>query len=152
MAAAPLAPNSATLGSREAAAAASSTASGSSTHGSHRVESRSHATLVSQCATRTSVGAVDASVRGQAMRAPEDSWAKRKAWGGAAWGLMGLMGRSRGPALEPQAPAALARQARSQPRPWLVAPGAVPRAGRYSQPTQPSQPQAALNSSINSNR
>jgi hypothetical protein len=39
-----------------------------------------------------------------------------------------------------------------QPSPCVVAPVAVPRAGRYSQPTQPSHPQAADTSSITLNR
>lgn len=39
-----------------------------------------------------------------------------------------------------------------QPSPADVPPDAVPRAGRYSQPTQPSQPQAADTSSITSNK
>jgi putative membrane protein len=36
--------------------------------------------------------------------------------------------------------------------PWLVPPATAPRAGRYSQPTQPCQPQCAETSSITSNR
>lgn len=39
-----------------------------------------------------------------------------------------------------------------QPSPSLVAPATAPRAGRYSQPIQPSQPQAADTSSITLNR
>ena len=54
--------------------------------------------------------------------------------------------------LEPHALAPPFGRLRSQPRPAEVPPATAPRAGRYSQPTQPSQPLWADTASITPNR